>query len=73
MCPILDCAQACGPWDYLMLRILWRTEVRVSELLSIRPQDLEPHNQVINITKVKGNKPPGYSGSRDIIPPLGLH
>lgn len=53
---ILDCAQACSSRDYLMLRILWRTGVRVSELLSIRPQDLEPHNQVINITKAKGNK-----------------
>ena len=39
-----------------MLRILWRTSIRVSELLSIRPQDLEPHNQVISITKAKGNK-----------------
>jgi len=29
-------------------------EIYESELLSIRPQDLEPHNQVINITKAKG-------------------
>ncbi len=42
--------------DYLMLRILWRTGMRVSELLSIRPRDLEPHNQVVNIIKAKGNK-----------------
>ena len=39
-----------------MLRILWRTGIRISELLSIRPQDLEAHDQVINITKAKGNK-----------------
>jgi len=30
--------------------------MRVSELLSIRSQGLEPHNQVINIIKAKGNK-----------------
>jgi len=53
---LLGYAHACSSRDYLMLRILWRTGIRVSELLSIRPQDLEPHNQVVNITKAKGNK-----------------
>jgi integrase/recombinase XerD len=53
---LLATAKACNFRDYLMLRILWRTGMRVSELLSIRPQDLEAHNQVINITKAKGNK-----------------
>ena len=53
---LLDYAQACSSWDYLMLRIFWRTGIRISELLSIRPQDLEAHNQVVNITKAKGNK-----------------
>jgi integrase/recombinase XerD len=53
---LLDHARTCNLRDYLMLRILWRTGIRVSELLSIRPQDLEPHNQVVNITKAKGNK-----------------
>jgi len=52
---LLDYAQACSSRDYLMLRILWRTGMRISELLSIRPQDLEAHNQVVNITKAKGN------------------
>ena len=42
--------------DYLMLRTLWRTGCRVSELLSTRPSYLETHNQVVNITKAKGNK-----------------
>jgi integrase len=46
----------CNLRDYLMLRILWRTDIRVSELLSTRPQDLEPHTQIINITKAKGSK-----------------
>ena len=53
---LLTTAKACNFRDYLMLRILWRTGMRISELLSIRPQDLEAHNQVINITKAKGNK-----------------
>jgi len=53
---LLDYAQACSSLDYITLRILWRTGIRVSELLFIRPQDLEAHNQVINITKAKGNK-----------------
>jgi integrase/recombinase XerC len=53
---ILEYARACSSRDYLMLWILWRTGIRVSELLSLRPQDLEPHNQVVNITKAKGNK-----------------
>jgi site-specific recombinase XerD len=51
-----DYAQACSSRDYFMLRILWRTGIRVRELLFIRPQDMEAHNQVINITKAKGNK-----------------
>jgi integrase len=42
---VLDYVQVCSSRDYLMLRILWRTGIRVSELLSIRPQNLEPHNQ----------------------------
>ena len=42
--------------NYLMLRTLWRTGCRVSKLLSIKPSDLESHNQVVNITKAKGNK-----------------
>jgi len=53
---VLEYARACSSRDYLMLRILWRTGIRVSELLSLRPQDLEPYNQVVNITKAKGGK-----------------
>jgi integrase/recombinase XerD len=53
---ILEHAKTCSFRDYLILRILWCSGIRVSELLSIRPQDLEPHNQVVNVTKAKGNK-----------------
>ena len=38
------------------MRVLWRTGARVSELLNITPQDIEFHNQVVNITKAKGGK-----------------
>ncbi|MGB8311563.1 MAG: tyrosine-type recombinase/integrase [Halobacteriota archaeon] len=44
----VDCmmaaAKTCNFRDYLMLRTLWRTGCRVSELLSIKPSDLESHN-----------------------------
>jgi site-specific recombinase XerD len=35
-----------------MLRMLWRTGVRVNELLTITPRDIEPHNNVMNVTTV---------------------
>lgn len=41
---VLAAAQLCSQRDYLMLRVLWRTGVRVNELLSIRPSDIETHN-----------------------------
>jgi len=53
---LLDYALACNVRDYLILRILFRTGVRVSELISIRPQDLELQNQVVNIVKGKGKR-----------------
>jgi site-specific recombinase XerD len=39
-----------------MLRVLWRTDVMVNELLTIMPRDIEPQNNVINVTKAKGGK-----------------
>jgi site-specific recombinase XerD len=39
-----------------MLRVLWRTGVRVNELLNIRPSDVEIRNSVVNVTKAKGGK-----------------
>ena len=49
-------AKAYDNRDYLIMRVLWRTGARVSELLNITPQDIEFHNQVVNITKAKGGK-----------------
>jgi len=53
---VLAAAHLCSMRDYLMLRVLWRTGVRVNELLTITPRDIEPNNNVINVTKAKGGK-----------------
>jgi integrase/recombinase XerD len=53
---VLDAAHQCSMRDYLMLRVLWRTGVRVNELLTITPRDIEPNNSVVNVTKAKGGK-----------------
>jgi integrase/recombinase XerD len=49
-------ARACSMRDFLIIRVMYRTGVRVSELVNIRPQDIERDNQVINIVKAKGDK-----------------
>jgi len=53
---VLEAAHQCSQRDYLMLRVLWRTGVRVNELLTITPRDIEPLNNVVNVTKAKGGK-----------------
>jgi integrase/recombinase XerD len=53
---VLLAAHECSSRDYLMLRVLWRTGVRVNELLNIKPSDIEIRNSVVNITKAKGGK-----------------
>jgi len=53
---IEDYARAYSERDFLIIRVLYRTGVRVSELVNIRPKDIEAHNQVINIVKAKGTK-----------------
>jgi integrase len=53
---VLAAVHQCSQRDYLMLRVLWRTGVRVNELLTITPRDIEPRNNVINVTKAKGGK-----------------
>ena len=39
-----------------MLRVLWRTGIRVNELLNIKPRDIEAQNSIVNIVKAKGGK-----------------
>jgi integrase/recombinase XerD len=53
---ILNAAKITNHRDYLLIRVLWRTGVRVSELISIKPRDTEWNNQVVNITKAKRGK-----------------
>ncbi len=53
---VLAAAHQCSTRDYLMLRVMWRTGVRVNELLTIMPRDIEPGNSVVNVTKAKGGK-----------------
>jgi integrase len=53
---MLNAANACSLRDYLMLRVLWRSGIRVSELVTIRPEDIERDNGVVNILKAKGGK-----------------
>ena len=53
---VLAAAHQCNQRDYLMLRVLWRTGVRVNELLTITSRDVEPQNSVVNVTKAKGGK-----------------
>ncbi len=51
---VLDAARSCSARDYLLIKTMWITGVRVSELLNIRPRDLE--SDTIFIRKAKGGK-----------------
>ena len=53
---MLDAAHTANYRDYLLIRVLWRTGVRVNELINIKPCDIEWTNQVVNITKGKRGK-----------------
>ena len=53
---ILEAAKIANFRDYLIIRVLWRTGVRVNELINIKPGDVEWNNQVINVTKAKRGK-----------------
>jgi len=53
---MLTAARSCSERDYLMMRILWRSGIRINELSDLRPQDIEYHNHVINVVKAKGGK-----------------
>ena len=53
---ILEAAYTTNFRDYLLIRVLWRTGVRVNELINIRPRDVEWNNQVVNVIKAKRGK-----------------
>jgi len=51
---LLNAAKACSSRDYLMLRVLWRSGTRVSELVNIRLMDIEWDNYVVSVLKRRG-------------------
>jgi len=51
---ILRAAETSSTRDYLLLRFMWRTGVRVSEVINVTPKDIEFKNGVVNIRKAKG-------------------
>jgi len=53
---MLHAAETCSTRDYLLLRFMWRTGVRVSEVISVTPKDIEFKNGVVNIRKAKGGR-----------------
>jgi integrase/recombinase XerD len=53
---MLRAAKICSQRDFLLLRFMWRTEVRVSEVINVTPNDIEYKNSVVNIRKAKGGR-----------------
>jgi integrase/recombinase XerD len=53
---ILRAAEMSSTRDYLLLRFMWRTGVRVSEVINVTPKDVEFKNGVVNIRKAKGGR-----------------
>ena len=53
---LLQAAKTCNERDYLLLRFMWRTGVRVSEAINVTPNDIEFKNGVVNIRKAKGGR-----------------
>ncbi len=53
---ILTAAATQSERDYLIIRTMWRTGMRVSELVAMTPSDIEETNRVINVVIAKGGK-----------------
>jgi len=53
---ILEAAKTGSTRDYLLFRFMWRTGVRVSEVINVTPKDIEFKNGVVNIRKAKGGR-----------------
>ncbi len=51
---ILAAASTQSERDYLIIRTMWRTGMRVSELVAMTPSDIEGVNRVINVVMAKG-------------------
>jgi site-specific recombinase XerD len=53
---LLKAAKTCSKRDYLLLDFMWRSGVRVSEVINVTPDDIEYKNKVVNIQKAKGGR-----------------
>ena len=62
---ILKAAETSSLRDYLCLRFMWRTGIRVSEVLNVTPKDVEFKNRVVNIRKAKGGRQRGVPLDKD--------
>lgn len=53
---MLDAAQVRSERDYLIIKTMWETGMRASELLALTPADIEQKHEVVTITHGKGGK-----------------
>ena len=53
---ILDAAKVYNYRDWLIIRVLWRSGMRASELLGITPAAVEWGDNVVNVINGKGGK-----------------
>ena len=63
-------AAAANPRDVLLVRIPWRTGIRVSELIGIRIQDIDFENRAILIIVLKQRKRDGKTIERRRVVPV---
>ena len=63
-------AAATNPRNVLLVRIPWRTGIRVSELISIRVQDIDFDNRAIVIKVQKMRKRDGKAIERRRVVPI---
>jgi integrase/recombinase XerC len=63
-------AAATNPRDKLLVRILWRTGIRVSELIGLRVQDIDSENRAIVIKVQKVRKRDGKPVERRRVVPI---
>jgi len=61
---------ATNPRDRLLVRILWRTGIRVSELIGLRIQDIDFENRAIVIKVQKMRKKAGKPIERRRVVPI---
>ena len=53
---MLDAAQMSSQRDYLIIKTMWETGMRASDLVALTPADIERKHEVITITNGKGGK-----------------